>query len=115
MCCVARQALNTSLRDQMEDLQQKQQQEEDSGFKPSELKKRLRKFTHDFKTNKVRLCCRSIVRGIERVDGFLALFSLLLWVTISVYFTHFFFYGSSSSFGELGMLEDFCLFFIALI
>ena len=48
------QALNTSLRDQMEDLQQKQQQEEDTGFKPSELKKRLRKFTHDFKTNKVQ-------------------------------------------------------------
>ena len=45
--------MNTSLRDQMEDLQQKQQLEEDSGFKPSELKKRLRKFTHDFKTNKV--------------------------------------------------------------
>ncbi|XP_070176721.1 centriolin-like isoform X2 [Littorina saxatilis] len=48
----AAKAMNTSLRDQMEDLQQKQHHEDDSGFKPSELKKRLRKFTHDFKTNK---------------------------------------------------------------
>jgi hypothetical protein len=44
----------------MDELQQKQQQEDDSGFKPSELKKRLRKFTHDFKTNKVcYLVCKA--------------------------------------------------------
>ena len=115
MCCIAWQALNTSLRDQMEDLQQKQQQEEDSGFKPSELKKRLRKFTHDFKTNKVRLCSRCVVRGIESVDGFLALFSLLLWVTISVYFTHLFLLWFFFFWRAWDVRGFFKYFFIALI
>ncbi|PVD21840.1 hypothetical protein C0Q70_17642 [Pomacea canaliculata] len=47
----AAKTLNSSLRDQLEDVQQQRELQED-GFKPSELKKRLRKFTHDFKTNK---------------------------------------------------------------
>ena len=38
----------------MEEYRHKQQMEE-GGFKPSDLKKRLKKFTHEFKTNKVRI------------------------------------------------------------
>nr|KAG5703043.1 hypothetical protein BaRGS_016204 [Batillaria attramentaria] len=48
----AAKALNASLRDQLEDVQQQSQQQLDDSFRPSDLKKRLRKFTHDFKTNK---------------------------------------------------------------
>ncbi|KAK3802588.1 hypothetical protein RRG08_027218 [Elysia crispata] len=47
----AAKALNAGLRDQVEEYRHKQQMEE-GGFKPSDLKKRLKKFTHEFKTNK---------------------------------------------------------------
>ncbi|GFO09556.1 centriolin [Plakobranchus ocellatus] len=47
----AAKALNAGLRDQVEEFRHKQQMEE-GGFKPSDLKKRLKKFTHEFKTNK---------------------------------------------------------------
>ncbi|XP_059175304.1 centriolin-like isoform X2 [Physella acuta] len=42
----AAKALNAGLRDQVEEYKQKQQED---GFKPSDLKKRLKKFTHEFK------------------------------------------------------------------
>lgn len=41
------------LRDQIEEFKHKQQMEE-GGFKPNDLKKRLKKFVHDFKSNRVR-------------------------------------------------------------
>ncbi|XP_035827019.1 intracellular protein transport protein USO1-like [Aplysia californica] len=47
----AAKALNAGLHDQVEEYKHKQQMEE-GGFKPSDLKKRLKKFTHEFKTNK---------------------------------------------------------------
>lgn len=45
------QALNAGLRDQVEEYKQKQQED---GFKPSDLKKRLKKFTHEFKNKVLR-------------------------------------------------------------
>ncbi|XP_055896823.1 centriolin-like isoform X5 [Biomphalaria glabrata] len=44
-------ALNAGLKDQVEEFKQIQQTEE-SSFRPSELKSKLTKFTHEFKTNK---------------------------------------------------------------
>ncbi|CAL1547619.1 unnamed protein product [Lymnaea stagnalis] len=46
----AAKALNAGLRDQVDEFRHKQM--EDGEFKPSDLKKRLKKFTHDFKSNK---------------------------------------------------------------